>query len=83
MARADIDFATTIRRPRRITPQLSGRALPYEARRERIMKWRARPLPRRRVTVRCNCLLCNPAYNWLTPLSIRQQTEYKTNGRNH
>src|SRR6187431_965231 len=27
---------------RRITPQFSGRALPCEARRERIMKWRAR-----------------------------------------
>jgi hypothetical protein len=26
----------------RITPQFSGRTLPYEARRERIMKWRAR-----------------------------------------
>jgi hypothetical protein len=27
---------------RRITPQFSGRALPCEARCERIMKWRAR-----------------------------------------
>jgi hypothetical protein len=26
----------------RLTPQFSGRALPCEARRERIMKWRAR-----------------------------------------
>src|SRR5688572_1290434 len=26
----------------RLTPQFSGRALPFEARRERIMKWRAR-----------------------------------------
>ena len=26
----------------RLTPQFSGRALPREARRERIMKWRAR-----------------------------------------
>jgi hypothetical protein len=28
--------------PCRITPQFSGRALPYDARRERRMKWRAR-----------------------------------------
>ena len=27
---------------RRMTPQFSGRALPCDARRERIMKWRAR-----------------------------------------
>jgi hypothetical protein len=31
-----------MRHGERITPQFSGRALPCEARRERIMKWRAR-----------------------------------------
>jgi hypothetical protein len=39
---------------RRLTPQFSGRAV---QRRGRIMKWRARAVARRRVTVRCNCLL--------------------------
>jgi hypothetical protein len=31
-----------MRSPWRLTPQFSGRMLPSEARRERIMKWRAR-----------------------------------------
>ena len=65
----------------RITPQFSGRALPCEARRERIMKWSARgvaamrcdgPLQLlvRRLTQRLLALTCAPSEYLLVSESL-------------
>src|SRR5262245_8428932 len=40
--RCQLDAAGAGHRERRLTPQFSGRAMPCDSRRERIMKWRAR-----------------------------------------